>query len=104
MRDVCCKLIKQNYKQNEIGTFIPDGKPIELEIPIIRVEDIYAKEFYEANEKGYKPSLRLIISPLNYDDEEELIYMGKVYSIIRTQEVEADELAIICGRKLKNVK
>ncbi len=104
MRDVCCKLLSQTFDSNEIGVQNPKEEKTETEIPIIRVEDVYANEFYKGNEQGYKPSLRLIISPLNYHDEEELIYMNTVYSIIRTQEVEADELALVCERKIKNVK
>ena len=65
---------------------------------------MYANEYYQADERGYKPSLRLIISPLNYANEGELIYMNTIYSIIRVQEVEADELALVCERKVKNVK
>lgn len=102
MRDVSCKLLSVSLEKNEIG--VEKEITVEQEIPIIRVEDIYANEFYKANEKGYKPSLRLIISNLNYNNQEELIYMNTTYSIIRTQEVEADELALICGRKVKNVK
>ena len=64
---------------------------------------MYANEYYQANQQGFKPSLRLRISALNYNDEEELIYMGKTYSIIRTQEPTADEVVLICERKIKNV-
>lgn len=102
MRDVSCKLLTITLEKDKIG--VEKEITTEHEIPIIRVEDIYANEFYKANERGYKPSLRLIISNLNYKNEEELIYMNTIYSIIRTQEVEADELALICGRKVKNVK
>lgn len=103
MRDVSCKLIKQNYLQNEIGSPIPQG-PTITEIPVIKVEDVYANEYYEANQAGYQPTLRLRISALNYNNEQELEYMGIVYTIIRTQEVTADELILVCERKIKNVK
>lgn len=103
MRDVSCKLIKPNFIQNEIGTEIPQ-KPIKTEIPIIKVEDIYSNEYYEANQAGYQPTLRLRISTLNYNNEQELEYMGINYTIIRTQEVTADELILVCERKIKNVK
>lgn len=73
-------------------------------IPIIKIEDVYASEFYEANEKGHKPSLRLRISSLNYNNETELIYMNTVYSIIRVQDITADEIILVCERKLKDVK
>ena len=101
MRDVSCKLISTSFSSNEIG--VQTETRVETECPIIKVEDIYAKEFYEANEQGYKPNLRLRISNLNYENQQELIYMGKTYTIIRTQEIAADELILVCERKVKNV-
>lgn len=101
MRDVSCKLLSTQIKEDSIG--IQKKETIEVEIPIIKVEDIYANEFYQANERGFKPTLRLRISSLNYNNQSELIYMNKTYSIIRTQEITADELILICERKIKNV-
>lgn len=102
MRDVSCKLISATYISNDIGVQKPTGTK-EIEIPIIKVEDVYASEFYEANQQGYKPTLRLRISALNYNNEEELIYMGTTYSIIRSSEPYVDEIVLICERKVKNV-
>ena len=101
MRDVSCKLLSTQIVEDSIGVQKEQVK--EIEIPIIKVEDIYANEFYEANQQGYKPTLRLRISSLNYDNQSELIYMNKTYTIIRTQEITADELILVCERKLKNV-
>lgn len=101
MRDVSCKLLSTQIIEDSIGVQKEQIK--EIEIPIIKVEDIYANEFYEANQQGYKPTLRLRISSLNYDNQSELIYMNKTYTIIRTQEITADELILVCERKLKNV-
>lgn len=101
MRDVSCKLITISIQENEIG--VQKEVKIENEIPIIKIEDIYAEEFYKANEQGYKPNLRLRISNLNYDNQQELIYMNKAYTIIRTQEITTDELILVCERKVKNV-
>ncbi len=102
MRDISCKLLSTTLKINEIG--VQKKETIEVEIPLIKVEDVYANEYYKANQQGYKPSLRLKISNLNYDNQSELIYMNETYSIIRTQEVTADELVLICERKIRNVK
>ena len=101
MRDVSCKLLSTQIIVDSIG--VQKEEITETEIPVIKVEDIYANEFYEANEQGYKPTLRLRISNLNYDNQSELIYMNKTYTIIRTQEITADELILVCERKLKNV-
>ena len=102
MRDVSCKLLSTQITSDSIG--VEKETQTEVEIPIIKVEDVYSKEFYEANEQGYKPTLRLRISTLNYNDESELIYMNTTYSIIRTQEITADELILVCERKVNNVK
>lgn len=101
MRDVSCKLLSTKLIEDDIG--VQKEETNEIEIPIIKVEDVYAKEFYEANEQGYKPNLRLRINNLNYDNQSELIYMNTTYTIIRTQEITADELILVCERKVKNV-
>ena len=102
MRDISCKLLSTSIETDSIGT--EKEKVIEKEIPIIKVEDVYYNEFYEANQQGFKPSLRIRISTLNYNFENELIYMNQTYSIIRTQEPSADEIILVCERKIKNVK
>lgn len=101
MRDVSCILLSTTLVENEIG--VQEEKIVEKPIPIIKVEDVYKEEYYEANQQGYKPTLRLRISALNYNNEEELIYMGTTYSIIRTSDPYADEIVLICERKVKNV-
>ena len=101
MREVICTLLSSSFSSNSIG--VEDPTHTEVECPIIKVENIYAKEFYEAHESGFKPSLRLRISTLNYSNQEELIYMGITYSIIRTEE-QGDETILVCERKVKNVK
>lgn len=101
MRDISCKLLSTSITNDSIG--VQKENTTEVEVPITKVEDVYANEFYQANKKGYKPSLRLKINSLNYDNQSELIYMNKTYTIIRTQEITADELILVCERKIKNV-
>lgn len=102
MRDVSCKLLSTTIQEDSIGVQKEVVK--EIEIPIIKVEDVYANEYYEANQAGYQPTLRLRISVLNYNNEKELIYMNTTYTIIRVQEITVDELILVCERKIKNVK
>lgn len=101
MRDVSCKLLSTTLQTDSIGA--QKEVQTEVEIPIIKIEEVYANEFYEANEQGFKPTLRLRISTLNYNNEKELIYMGITYSIIRATEPCADEVVLVCERKVKNV-
>ena len=96
-----CFLINITHTSDSIGV----QKSVEkrIEVPILKVEDVRAGEFYKANEQGFKPKLRLKISTLSYNDETELEYMGNTYSIIRTQNQSYDETILICERKVKNV-
>lgn len=95
-------LISTSLVSNSIG--VKTEIRTQKLIPIIKVEDIYAREFYEAGERGYKPDLRVRISELNYENERELIYRGEEYTIIRKQEMSLDEIILVCERKVKNVK
>lgn len=74
----------------------------ETEVPIMKIEDVYANEFYEAEAQGYKPELRLRLSDLNYNGEPELDYMGETYTVIRTQNPTTDEVVLVCERKIRN--
>ena len=103
MHDVSCILLNKKEQVDEIGVLKP-SKIEEIEIPIIKIESIYANEFYEANQAGYQPTLRLRISALNYNNESELKYQGITYTIIRIDETYPDEITLICERKIKNVQ
>ena len=98
MQDWVCKLISQSYTYDAIGNHILQN--VEVEVPIIEVQDVYQSEFYNASQQGLKPSLRLLISNLNYNDEEELIYMGKHYSIIRVDRVDNETIALVCEKRV----
>lgn len=100
MRYTSCTLRTVTPTYNDYGARGEDTIT-ENEVPIIKVEKVKVTEFYKANEQGFKPELRIVISTLNYNDEEELEYGGVIYSIIR-KEVGIDEMTIIAERKIKN--
>lgn len=95
-----CTLRKLTINYNDFGAKIDDSI-VETEVPIIRIEKVRQTEFYKASEVGFKPELRLVISTLNYNDEEELKYGEVIYSIIR-KEIGIDTMILICERKIKN--
>lgn len=101
MQDVSCILLSKKIIQDDIG--VEQEEIQERLIPIIKVEDVYANEYYKAQQSGFKPSLRIKISALNYENEKELIYMGITYTIIRASDPYLDEVILICERKVKNV-
>ena len=100
MRDVTCELIRNEYTMDSIGNQVLTQ--VKTEIPIIEHQDVYQSEFYNASQQGLKPSLRLLINSLNYNDEEELEYMGKTYSVIRVDMVDYENIALVCERRLGN--
>jgi SPP1 family predicted phage head-tail adaptor len=110
MHDVSCVLLSKSYKTDENGNILKDknGREVseikESEIPIISVEKVWKDEFYKANQLGLRPSIRIKISSLNYNGEEEIIYMNKHYTVIRTDGDNNDEVVLICQKRANNVK
>lgn len=110
MHDVSCVLLSKSYKTDENGNILKDknGREVseikESEIPIISVEKVWKDEFYKANQLDLRPSIRIKISSLNYNGEEEIIYMNKHYTVIRTDGDNNDEVVLICQKRANNVK
>lgn len=97
------KLLTPIINQNSVGVVKKQGYT-EKEVPIIKVEEIYANEFYEASQLGLKPELRLKISALSFENQRELKYNDQIYTIIRTTTPNIDEVVLICERKLEDYK
>lgn len=93
-------LLNRTLQSDSIG--VQEEVVTETEVPLLRVEDIYSNEFYEAEAQGHKPELRLRLSDLNYNGEPELIYRGITYTVVRTQNPVLDEIVLVCERKIKN--
>ena len=109
MRDVSCTLLSKSYLRDKYGNVLKENgrekfEIKEIEIPIISTEKVWKDEFYKANQQGLRPSLRIKISSLNYNEEEELIYMDKNYTVIRVDGDNEDELVLVCQRRANNVK
>lgn len=109
MRDVSCILLSKSYLKDKNGNILKENGREKFEIkkvetPIISVEKVWKDEFYKANEQGLRPSIRIKISNLNYNNEEEIVYMGKNYTIIRVDGDNEDEIVLVCQRRANNVK
>lgn len=98
MNDVVCYLISKQFETDEIGNQVLQD--IKTEVPIIEFQDIYQSEYYNARQQGLKPSLRIVISNLNYNDEEELEYKGKIYTIIRVDSIDYENIALVCEKRV----
>ncbi len=98
MIDTSISLISKVYSIDSVGNEIETETLIEC--PIKRIESVYSAEFYRASQQGFKPSKRFIISSLNYNDENELIYMNQRYQIIRNENINMDEVVLVCEVKI----
>lgn len=94
-------LLSKTYTIDTIGNQVE--VVTQLDVPIIRIENIYASEFYNGAQANFKPELRLVISSYNYNDENEFIFNAKNYSVIRIEHPNLDEVTIIAERKVVNV-
>lgn len=110
MYDVSCILLSKTYIQDEEGNIIVENGREKYEItekvvPIISVERVWKDEFYKANAQGIRPSIRIKLSVLNYNDEEKLIYMNNEYTVIRIDDSgNDDEIILVCQKRSNNVK
>lgn len=109
MYDVSCILLSKSYLKDKNGNILKENgreKFVinELPVPIISVERVWKDEFYKASQQGLRPSIRIKMSSLNYNDEEELIYMDKNYTVIRVDGDNEDEIVLVCQRRANNVK
>jgi len=109
MHDVSCVLLSKSYLKDQNGNILKENgrekyEVQEIVVPIISTEKVWKNEFYKANEQGLRPSIRIKLNSLNYNDEEEIIYMGKKYTVIRTDGDNDDEVILVCQRRANNVK
>lgn len=98
MNDIVCYLISKQFEFDEVGN--QKILDIKTEVPIIEFQDIYQSEYYNARQQGLKPSLRIVISNLNYNDEEELEYKGEIYTIIRVDSIDYENIALVCEKRV----
>lgn len=101
MIDTSITLISKVYSIDTVGNQIETET--EIECPIKRIESIYSSEFYRASQQGFKPSKRFVISSLNYNNENELIYKNQYYQIIRSEEINMEEVVLICEVKIHEI-
>lgn len=89
-------LVKQEDYQDEIGNVVHN----ELQNKVYAKKNVVgSKEFYNAVAVGITPTAELQIKKSNYNDEEEVIYNSKRYSVIRTIPKGKCDLIIVLGIK-----
>ncbi len=62
-----------------------------------RLKSIGQMEFYQAQAQGLKPEIKFVLADyLDYEDQEEVIYNGFRYKVLRTFRTEQNEIEIVC--------
>lgn len=89
-------LINKIENQDSIGNIIY----LETQNKIYAKKNIVGtREFYNAVAVGMTPTAELQIKSSNYNNEEEVIYNGKKYSILRTIPKGKSDLVLVLGIK-----
>ena len=89
-------LVKIEYTQDDIGQQIPKETLREV---FCEVTSITRAEWYEAGRSGMKPDYRFIVNQFDYEDEPEVEYLGKRYSVYRTYIGKNDDIDLYVERK-----
>ena len=77
-------LINTTPQEDDDGYASENASPKEKENIFANKLSVGRSEFYQASREGYKISLVIEIRTVEYEDEEELRYEGKLYEIVRT--------------------
>lgn len=59
-------------------------------------QSIRQNEFYQAMATGLKPELKFVIRLIDYNNQSLLLYDNKRYNIIRTYDVDGEQIELTC--------
>ena len=75
-------LVSKSYTTDEYGDTVIAREPREV---FAEVRSIGMKEKYEALQAGLNPEYTFVLADYyEYEDEDEIVYQGKQYRVIRT--------------------
>lgn len=92
-------LVKNVITLDEIGRPISTATPREV---MANINSISAAEFFRAGENGLRAELMFSLWSYEYDEEEEVIYNGKTYSVYRTFVNKDGKTELYCQKKVSN--
>lgn len=80
-------LISYEITKDNIGNNV---KTPVITKALCRTRDIGNSEYYSAKVAGLKPSIKIIIHTIEYDNQKELMYRNDNYKVTRTYTTETD--------------
>ncbi|WP_089610086.1 phage head closure protein [Dehalobacterium formicoaceticum] len=92
-------LINQTYQQSDsVGNQIPDETKTTV---LCDVKSAGRSEFYNAAVVNFKPEKVFIMHGYEYNGERLVEFEGVRYHVIRTYQVDFEEIELICERRIK---
>lgn len=88
-------LISQTVKEDEIGNQIPVES---CKTVLCSVKSVGRTEFYSAAVAGLRPELVFVIHGYEYNGEQAVEFDGVRYRVIRTYQVDFEEMELVCER------
>lgn len=89
-------LIKEEDSFDEIGNNVPTESLTKC---YAKQKVVGSKEYYNAVSVGITPTAELQIKRLNYNNEQEILWNNKKYSIIRTLPIGNHDMVLVLNEK-----
>lgn len=87
-------LLSTQHTTNNVGDQIEETIK---EMRFARLKSIGQTEFYQAQAQGLKPEIKFVLADyFDYKNQEEVIYNGFRYKVLRTFRTEQNEIEIVC--------
>ena len=93
-------LIKRTYTNDGLQD-IPKEKRQKV---LCKVGSIKRYEFYQMREAGMKPEVVFTIKGYEYDNQDTIEYNSQEYHVVRTFQIDYEEIELVCERLTKNDK
>ena len=108
MTDGTLTLIRRTFQKDEYGV---DKVILERNLDIFCKADYPTRaEYFEASRSGLRPALKFVIHPLDYNwdgkdtNPTEIEYEGKIYTVYRAYQPDADHLELYTEERIGNGK
>lgn len=88
-------LINQTFTKDEIGNQVPTENRTTI---LCDKKSAGRNEFYQAATAGLKPEIVFVIHAYEYNGEKVVEFEGKRYNVIRTYQVDFEELELTVER------
>lgn len=90
------KLISKSFSQDDVGNVTATETERDI---LAKLNNVSVKEFYSAVEVGITPSMEFLIRSSNYQGEDEIIYGGLHYHVIRTIRKSITDMVLVVEKK-----